>query len=80
MLGVMVGAYRITRLLGEGGMGSVYEAVNDSIERRVAIKILNAENAKHPDTVARFFNESGRAFSRRDFRQTLGPGKIRERQ
>ena len=35
----------MTRLVGAGGMGSVYEAVNDSIGRRVAIKILTKEQA-----------------------------------
>ena len=58
MLGMQVGPYRISRLLGEGGMGAVYEAVNDSIERRVAIKVLHQECARQPEVVARFFNEA----------------------
>lgn len=54
----MVGAYRLTRLLGEGGMGAVYEALNDALERRVAIKILHPDFARQPDVVNRFFNEA----------------------
>src|SRR5688572_32547664 len=33
-----IGRYRVIRLLGEGGMGSVYEAEQDSPRRRVALK------------------------------------------
>ena len=58
MLGTQVGPYRVVRLLGEGGMGSVYEAVNDNIERRVAIKVLHKEYAGQPEVVTRFFNEA----------------------
>jgi serine/threonine protein kinase len=58
MIGSRVGSYRITRLLGEGGMGAVYEAVNEAIERRVAIKFLKEEFARKADIVGRFFNEA----------------------
>lgn len=54
----ILGPYRIVRQLGEGGMGVVYEAVNDAIERRVAIKVLHQEYAKNADVTARFFNEA----------------------
>ena len=53
-----VGPYRIVRLLGEGAIGAVYEAINESIERRVALKVLRAEHADDPDVVTRFFNEA----------------------
>ena len=53
-----IGPYRIVRQLGEGGMGVVYEAVNDAIERRVAIKVLHAEYAKDKETASRFFDEA----------------------
>ncbi len=56
--GCCIGPYRIVRLLGKGGMGAVYEAVNDSIERRVAIKILHAQYARSPEVTVRFFNEA----------------------
>src|SRR2546430_937404 len=35
-----IGAYRLVRRIGEGAMGTVYEAVNEQISRRCAIKIL----------------------------------------
>jgi serine/threonine-protein kinase len=53
-----VGPYRIVRLLGEGAIGAVYEAINESIERRVALKVLRAEHADDPEVVTRFFNEA----------------------
>lgn len=37
---VLEGKYRLVRLLGVGGMGSVYEAEHTLISRRVAVKLL----------------------------------------
>lgn len=53
-----IGPYRILRKLGEGGMGVVYEAMNDDIERRVAIKCLNQQYASDEEATRRFFNEA----------------------
>jgi len=39
-------------------MGTVYEAIHEAIERRVAIKILHPQLAASTDTVRRFFNEA----------------------
>ncbi|MFZ5897243.1 MAG: protein kinase domain-containing protein [Myxococcota bacterium] len=50
--------YRIVRLIGEGGMGAVYEGENARIHRRVAIKVLHAEVASNGDAVARFEREA----------------------
>jgi len=53
-----IGPYRVVDLLGEGGMGMVYEAIHTLIERRVAIKILHAEYARNTETTTRFLNEA----------------------
>lgn len=53
-----IGTYRVVRQLGQGGMGVVYEAMNDQISRRVAIKVLHKEVSANPDLLARFFNEA----------------------
>ncbi|HEX5098123.1 MAG TPA: serine/threonine-protein kinase, partial [Polyangiaceae bacterium] len=50
--------YRIVRLIGEGGMGAVYEGENTRIHRRVAIKVLHAGVSEMPDVVARFEREA----------------------
>ncbi|MFO0579220.1 MAG: protein kinase [Polyangia bacterium] len=57
-IGKTVGSYRILRQLGEGGMGMVFEAMHESIARRVAIKVLHAEYARNPEAARRFFNEA----------------------
>ena len=54
----VIGSYRVVRSIGEGGMGTVYEAVHEAIERRVAIKVLHREYASNPEFIARFFNEA----------------------
>jgi eukaryotic-like serine/threonine-protein kinase len=53
-----IGNYRVTSLLGEGGMGIVYLAEHPVIGRKVAIKLLHAVLARDQDIVARFFNEA----------------------
>jgi eukaryotic-like serine/threonine-protein kinase len=50
--------YRIVRLIGQGGMGEVYEGENLSIARRVAIKVLLNEAAMNADIVQRFEREA----------------------
>lgn len=54
----VAGKYRIERLLGAGGMGAVYEAVNLSINKRVALKFLFRDDALDSDTVTRFQREA----------------------
>ncbi len=52
------GKYRIVRLIGEGGMGAVYEGENTRIHRRVAIKVLHSGVAATGEAVARFEREA----------------------
>lgn len=54
----VIGPYRVIRKLGEGGMGAVFEAFHEVIQRRVAIKVLHAEAGRGADTINRFINEA----------------------
>ena len=54
----VVGKYRIARKLGQGGMGSVFEAVDEKIKSHVALKILNLQCSQNIQVVMRFLNEA----------------------
>jgi eukaryotic-like serine/threonine-protein kinase len=58
LINTTVGNYRVTKLLGEGGMGAVYLGEHPVIGRKVAIKVLHTALAADKDIVARFFNEA----------------------
>ena len=51
------GAYRLVRLISDGGMGTVYEAIQVRLDRRVAVKVLSGDLADDPEARARFRRE-----------------------
>jgi tRNA A-37 threonylcarbamoyl transferase component Bud32 len=57
-IGTVVDKYQITRLLGRGGMGAVYEARHAKLSRRVAIKFLLPDLARNREILHRFENEA----------------------
>lgn len=59
MIGQLVGdRYRIRGRLGEGGMASVYTAVDEKLDRLVAIKIMHEKLTEDPDLRQRFLMEA----------------------
>ena len=57
MIGTQIGKYKITQRLGRGSMGTVYRAVDETLHRDVAIKVLNAE-LTDPEARRRFKAEA----------------------
>ena len=59
--GRRIGEFRIVRELARGGMGVVYEAVQTSLDRRVALKILPSGALLSPNALERFHREAATA-------------------
>jgi serine/threonine-protein kinase len=64
--------YRLLRLLGEGGMGAVYEAEHAATRRRVAVKLIHARLLAAGEDARRRFQREGRAAAAID-----GPNLVR---
>jgi Tol biopolymer transport system component len=58
MAGIRLGQYRLIRVIGAGGMGAVYEAVDERLNRPVAVKVLPAEAVQDPERLRRFQQEA----------------------
>jgi serine/threonine-protein kinase len=58
LIGRMIGSYRVTKMLGKGGMGAVYAAEHPRIGSKVAIKFLHPQYSEDAKIVDRFFNEA----------------------
>ena len=56
--GQSIGPHKVVRLLGEGGMGQVWQATDTQLNRQVALKILPDAFADDPDRLARFTREA----------------------
>jgi eukaryotic-like serine/threonine-protein kinase len=57
MVGQNIGKYRVLDRVGRGGMGTVYRAIDETLHRDVAIKVLNAE-LNDPEVARRFRAEA----------------------
>src|SRR5262245_27913393 len=52
------GKYRLLRLLGDGGMGAVYEAQHERLKTHVAIKVIHPDVSRRPGITERFLQEA----------------------
>lgn len=58
LIGEQIAGYRVERILGRGGMASVYVAWDTIHERAVALKVLDERNREIPSSVERFIQEA----------------------
>lgn len=58
LIGRTLGKYQVLEKLGQGGMGMVFKALQPSLNRTVAIKVLPAQLAMDPEFVQRFRQEA----------------------
>jgi serine/threonine protein kinase/tetratricopeptide (TPR) repeat protein len=58
LIGRTLGHYRIVEKIGEGGMGEVYRAHDERLDRDVAVKVLPASVARDPERIGRFEREA----------------------
>ncbi|KAB2895619.1 MAG: serine/threonine protein kinase, partial [Kofleriaceae bacterium] len=66
MEGSVIGQYRVTKKLGEGGMGAVYAGEHSLLGRKAAIKMLLPTLSQNQEIVQRFFNEARAATAIQD--------------
>lgn len=57
VLPVVLGPYQLLELIGRGGMGAVYRAVHQRLNKIVAVKVVAPQRAGDPDVAARFHRE-----------------------
>src|SRR5262249_47415028 len=58
LVGVQLGPYLLTKILGSGGMGTVYLGEHNLIGSKVAIKVLHPRHCRDDVVVRRFFAEA----------------------
>jgi serine/threonine protein kinase len=58
VIGTEIASYRILEKLGEGGMGTVYKAVDTALDRMVAVKVLSSDLSGNSELVQRFKAEA----------------------
>jgi serine/threonine-protein kinase len=63
MAGVLAGRYELEKIIGEGGMATVWRATDSRLDRPVAVKILAEQISNDPEFRARFLQEARAAAS-----------------
>lgn len=56
--GKKIGNYEIIEKIGEGGMGKVYKGIHNTLDRIVALKMINPELVNNTEIIGRFYNEA----------------------
>jgi serine/threonine-protein kinase len=60
---IIDGRYQLTRVVGSGGMATIYAAIDLRLDRQVAVKIMHSHLAQDEQFVSRFIREAKAAAS-----------------
>jgi len=71
LVGKKIGKFQIERRLGRGGMGTVYEALDLNLTRKVALKVMREDLAEEPQFQQRFIQEAKAAATLGDHRSII---------
>lgn len=74
--GRRIGRYRVTSLLGRGGMGVVWRAHDDALRRDVALKILGRESVHRTDANIELFKQEARAAAKLQHPHVVGVHEV----
>jgi serine/threonine protein kinase/tetratricopeptide (TPR) repeat protein len=79
---ILASRYQIIQELGKGGMGSVYQVIDNELDEQVALKLLKPEIAADEETIERFRNELklARKISHKNVCRMYHLGKIEDTQ
>ena len=72
LVGTRIGGVRLEKLLGRGAMGAVFLGVQESLDRRVAVKLLSSAPLNEEASAERFFKEA-RAQARINHQNVVQP-------
>ena len=67
-----LGQYRLTRLIGAGGMGAVYEGFDDGLQRKVAVKVILREKAAEDPSFIESFKHEAQAAAKLNSANIVG--------
>ncbi|MCB0033057.1 MAG: serine/threonine protein kinase, partial [Anaerolineales bacterium] len=58
LIGEVIDNYKLQKIIGRGGMGTVFRAYHSDLQKYAAVKVMNPQLVKQPDSYERFLQEA----------------------